>query len=76
MKEFRIYIVTHGDWAEYSFDRGLSGTLESLTDDQFMAVAEDYGLVYTLNGFERDWNEGYAPSPDYSSMRIIEVELL
>lgn len=66
MKEIRIYIVNSDDenW-QYA------------TDEAFMLRAEHDGTVWSLAGFANAWNtENWRmPDPDYSYMRIIEVDL-
>lgn len=65
MKEWRIYIV--------GFD--LSDNTES--DEEFMKKAELQGTVYSLKGFQDQFNEGIRPpclNPDLDYIRFIEVE--
>jgi hypothetical protein len=65
MKEIRIYVVVSEDenW-QYA------------TDEVFMLRAERDGNVWSLAGFARAWNnENWCvPDPDYSYMRIMEVD--
>lgn len=75
MKEVRIYIVSVSDWDCYRDEFDFKGDLATLTDDDFMTVAECIGDVYTLQGFQDDWNDGIAPMNDYSIMRIFEVDV-
>lgn len=75
MKEVRIYIVKFCDWDYYRDDFDFKSDLSTLSDDDFMTVAECIGDVYTLQGFQDDWNDGIAPISDYSVMRIFEVDV-
>ena len=66
MKEIRVYVVNCDlyDGEEY---------IPEMTNEQFMVIAEDQGGVYSLKGFERDYNEEYIGSAS-TFIRFIEVE--
>lgn len=70
-KEVRVYIVeTFNDDIEEKID------INNLTDDEFIELAEEQGTVYSLKGFQNQWNHYcYAmATPEYSYIRFIEVE--
>lgn len=64
MKEFRVYVVdTDDQFSELS--------VKDMTDEQFMAEAEMLGTVYTLEGFEKAFNNGEIQS-DSDYIKIIQ----
>lgn len=75
MKETRIYVISFEDWDKYREEYNSTEDLYSISNELFMTVAENLGGVYSLKGFQQEWNCGYAPNPDLSHMRILEVEI-
>lgn len=72
-KEMRVYIVS------YNFIMDMYGEdfdINTIDDDSFMTMAEDEGNVYSLKGFQYQWNyeNETMPNADYSYIRFIEVE--
>ena len=65
MKEIIIYIVNDDE------ERWLG-----CSDEEFVSKAEKDGTVWSLAGFANAWNnENWCvPDPDYSYMRIMEVD--
>jgi len=51
--ETRIYVINVND--ERAGD--INVPLTELSDDEFMFEAEEQGKIYTLKGFEKDFNE-------------------
>ena len=75
-KETRIYIVstTNADGEPYAlnlFD------IKNMSDEDFIKEAESQGLVWSLEGFQYNWNTKHEslPEKNESVMRIIEVEI-
>jgi hypothetical protein len=71
-KEMRVYIVSYNficDVYGEDFD------VNTIDDDSFMTMAEDEGNVYSLKGFQNQWNyeNETMPNADYSYIRFIEV---
>ena len=66
MKEIRVYVVNCGLYDGEEF-------ISEMTNEQFMAIAEEQGGVYSLKGFERDYNDEYIGSA-FTFIRFIEVE--
>lgn len=66
MKEIRVYVV---DVDLYDGDT----CLDYLTDYEFMEVAEEKGSVYSLRGFQYDYNQDNISSI-HTIIRFIEVE--
>lgn len=66
MKEIRVYIVNADmyEGEEYICD---------LSNEAFMAIAEEQGTVYSLKGFEWSYNNEDVDTIN-TYMRIIEVE--
>lgn len=62
MKEIRVYAVC-----------GEAQEVRNLSDAEFMRRAEDAGNVYSLKGFENDFNDNYFYR-DNTYIRFIEVE--
>lgn len=71
MKEWRIYVIDFNDVDE---NIGLQ-EVEQWSDEQVIEVSERQGLVYSLKGFASDWNCDNIVYPEFSYMRIIEIEL-
>lgn len=71
MKEYRIYVIYLNDLAE---DIGLN-EVEQWSDERVIEVSERQGLVYSLQGFALAWNCDNVIYPDFSYMRIIEIDV-
>lgn len=75
-KETRIYIVstTNAYGEPYAFNLN---DIQNMSDEEFIEEAEEQGLVWSLEGFQYNWNTEYEslPEKDESVMRIIEVEI-
>ena len=67
-KETRIYLVS---LQESGLD---TEEINSLSDEEFIDEAEKEGFVWSLKGFNLDWNEDTIPTFD-TIMRIREVEI-
>ena len=69
MKETRVFVITQ--------DNPKFETALNLTDDEFINEAEQEGFVMTLDAFACEWNTGFSmlPTPDYSYIRILEVDI-
>ena len=66
MKELRVYVIDINEIEEIN--------LNEISDEQFMNIAEEQGIVYTLKGFETAFNrENVYTGLDY--IRFIEVEV-
>ena len=73
-KEMRVYVVPFD-----KVDKILNEEIfdvNNINNEQFMEIAEKYGEVYTLNGFQNVWNNdsSICPQADYTYIRFIEVE--
>lgn len=75
-KETLIYIVstTNAYGEPYAFNLK---DIQNMSDEEFIETAEEQGLVWSLEGFQNNWNTEYEslPEKDESVMRIIEVEI-
>ena len=75
-KETLIYIVstTNAYGEPYAFNLK---DIQNMSDEEFIENAEEQGLVWSLEGFQNNWNTEYEslPEKDESVMRIIEVEI-
>lgn len=71
MKEYRIYVIDLNDVDE---NIGLQ-EVEQWSDEQVIAKSESQCLAYSLQGFASEWNCDNIVYPEFSYMRIIEVEL-
>ena len=60
-KEYRIYTIPIRNLTDYT----------KVSDDEFIEAAEQFGSIYTLKGFENDFNDEYINCNDY--LRIISV---
>ena len=68
-KEMRVYVInTHDERVEDIHD------IFSLTDEEFMFEAEEQGRVYTLEGFQRAFNEFHI-NTEIDIIRFIEVSI-
>lgn len=55
--ETRVYVVyVHSVVNKHHYE---------LTDEQFMSLSEKQGTVYTLSGFQEDFNIGRFDAPHY-----------
>ena len=50
--EHRIYAINPNEW-----EGSTTRFIMDLSDDEFMEIAEKQGLVYTLKGFEFEFNQ-------------------
>lgn len=66
MREIRVYVV---DLGEYQGDKNVY----SLGNLEFMQEAERQGNVYSLRGFENDYNYDFINTSN-SIIRFVEVE--
>jgi hypothetical protein len=75
-KETRIYIVstTNADGEPYALDLF---EIQNMCDEDFIEEAEAQGNVWSLEGFQHNWNAKHEslPPKDESIMRIFEVEI-
>lgn len=75
-KETLIYIVSttnaYGEPNAFNLN-----DIQNMSDEEFIETAEEQGLVWSLEGFQNNWNTEYEslPEKDESVMRIIEVEI-
>lgn len=69
MKEIRVYAVSCDN---YDGDKDLT----TISNEEFMSIAESQGNVWSLMGFQLNWNhwECYCPDATSSYLRFIEVE--
>ena len=67
--EIRIYGIDHS----HETDTDIELDYGSLTNDEFMAKAEEQGFVWTLEGFQNGFNEGEIS--DELFIRILNVQL-
>lgn len=73
MKELRVYVINIED-VDFERQMPVNTTVEELSDEDFIEIAEEQGLVYTLNGFTQAFNnENINSSTDI--IRFIEVEV-
>ena len=70
-KETRIYVITADQ-----FENCNVNSVDEISNEDFISMAEENGQIYSLNGFMQAWNEGtwFFPQPDYTYIRIIDVE--
>lgn len=70
-KETRVYVITADQ-----FEGCNVNSVDEISNEDFITMAEENGQIYSLNGFAQQWNEDTLsfPHPDYSYIRIIEVE--
>lgn len=66
MKEIRVYVVNLDNYFG-------DASLLTIHHEEFMSIAEDFGTVYSLKGFEIDVNNDWL-SLDNCFIRFIEVE--
>lgn len=75
-KEIRIYIVSTTN-AEGETNALNLSDIQQMNDIDFMEEAEEQGYVWSLVGFQMNWNnrQESLPVKEESEMRIIEVEI-
>ena len=68
----RIYIISQEAYTDYSEKHNIK-CVEDIPDNDFVDMAEEKGSVFTLKGFEFNWNEYsmFMPDADNSYIRII-----
>jgi hypothetical protein len=69
-KETRVYVINTHDERVEDMEKGFS----DLTDEEFMFEAEEQGRVYTIEGFQRAFNESEV-NTEIDLIRFIEVEI-
>ena len=69
-KELRVYVINTHDERVEDMEKGFS----DLTDEEFMFEAEEQGRVYTIEGFQRAFNESEV-NTEIDLIRFIEVEI-
>lgn len=69
MKEIRVYVVNCDNYEGCE-------DLKAISDLRFIEIAEEQGNVWSLMGFQANWNEWDFTCPDAESsyIRFIEVE--
>ena len=65
--EYIVYVINPMMW-----EGATTRFIMSLSDEEFMDVAEEQGLVYTLKGFEWDFNNENISDMWY--IRIIKTD--
>jgi hypothetical protein len=65
--EYRVYAINPIRW-----EGTATRFIMNLSDDEFMDVSEEQGLVYTLKGFELDFNNENISDQWY--IRIIKID--
>ena len=68
-KELRVYAI-HISYLDGEFYKDVE-----ITDSEFMNIAEEQGLVFTLNSFQESFNSNENISTDEHIIRFIEVEI-
>lgn len=66
MQEIRVYVVNCDNYEG-------GGCLATMHHEEFMAIAEELGSVYSLKGFETEINNDWL-SLDNAFIRFVEVE--
>ena len=69
MKELRVYLV-NVDYLEDEVECN-----PDMPQDDFMELAEQQGTVYTLAGFQNEFNTGAEINNAVQYIRFIEVEV-
>lgn len=69
MKEIRVYVVNCDNYEGCE-------DLQAVSDLRFIEIAEEQGNVWSLMGFQTNWNDWGRTCPDAEStyIRFIEVE--
>lgn len=78
-KEVRIYLISEEQYNKWLVNHNFNNInyneeyIYKISDEEFIEMAEECGFVYSLNGFETQWNKSFdvVPSADNSYMRII-----
>lgn len=65
MENIRIYVL-------YAFDGNYGTEPINMTDEQFIQEAEKEGLVWSVNGFEKQFNSGLVSDNWY--IRFINIK--
>ena len=65
--EYRIYAIDPIEWEASDV------LIVDLTDEEFIKIAEEQGRVYTLKGFELEFNNENISDQWY--IRIIKIQL-
>lgn len=70
-KETRVYVITADQ-----FEGCNVNSVDEISNEDFITMAEENGQIYSLNGFVQQWNEDTLsfPHPDYTYIRILDVE--
>ena len=73
--ETRIYVVSYDRLCQEFGDEIDVNGIKNVDDETFMALAEEEGTVYSIQGFKNQWNENsdMMVNPDFSFMRFIEI---
>lgn len=66
MTETRVYLIDLDEYEDID-------SIEKMTDDEFITISEKQGEVYTLEGFQKNWNNENILFNSY--LRFINVEL-
>ena len=66
MTETRAYLIDLDEYEDID-------SIEKMTDDEFITISEKQGEVYTLEGFQKNWNNENILFNSY--LRFINVEL-
>lgn len=69
-KEIRVYAIGIS-----MLDDDYDKDIRTVTDSEFMNIAEEQGLVFTLNSFQESFNSNENISTDEHIIRFIEVEI-
>lgn len=82
-KEVRIYLINEEEYNKWlginnitTADKFYEEYVDKITDDEWIEMSENCGLVYTLKNFVKEWNfsVGTMCDSEDSFMRIFEVE--
>lgn len=69
--DYRVYIVSkyNNDVRRYAE----KGSIDDMPDHEFVEIAEGEGTVFSLSGFQENWNKYYdtLPYPEASYIRIL-----
>ena len=69
-KEIRVYAIGIS-----MLDDDYDKDIRTVTDSEFMNIAEEQCLVFTLNSFQESFNSNENISTDEHIIRFIEVEI-
>lgn len=78
-KETRIYLITEEQYNEWLYNHNITNLayhenyISEISDEEWIEMSEECGLVYSLNHFATRWNDAYdsTPTADNTYMRII-----